>query len=124
MRFPRPPRPSARRLSAALAVLGLLAGLACLIVPVETAFADHPLMRFEPFSPALAGAITDVDCGVPVSNFGRRSEGLSLYDLALDHACRTAASRRAATAAAAISMIAVLGLIAVAGPRSRQMATV
>src|SRR5688500_10095399 len=91
-------RPSARQLSATLPVLGVLAGLAILVVPVEAAFADHPLLRLQPFSPSLASAVTEVDCGVPVSSLGRRSEGLSLYGLARDDACREAAVRRVATA--------------------------
>jgi len=102
----------------------MMAGLAILVLPVEAALDDDPLFRLAPFSPALTQGAASVDCGVPVSNFGRRSEGLSLYDLALDHACRAAASRRAATAAAAVSMIAVLGLITAAGPGNRRKATV
>jgi len=89
--------PSSRRLSAALAVLGLLAGLAILVLPVEAAFDDHPILALQPFSPGLAGAVTEVDCGVAVGNLGRRADGLSLYNLALDDACRVAASRRAFT---------------------------
>ncbi|MGI8810875.1 MAG: hypothetical protein ACR2KK_24160 [Acidimicrobiales bacterium] len=122
MRRPRLPRPSPRRLSAALAVLGLVAGIAFLVVPVEAAFGDDPLLRLEPFSPGLASGATDVDCGRPVSNFGRRAEGLSLYDLAFADACREAASRRAATAVASASVIGLLGLLGVAGTRDRDMA--
>ncbi len=114
----RPPRPSARQLSAVLAVLGLVAGLAFLLVPVEAAFGDDPLLRLQPFSPGLGDGATVVDCGRPVTNLGRHSNGLSIYDLALNDACRHAASRRAATAVAAVSMIGVLGLITVAGSRA------
>ncbi|HYX44940.1 MAG TPA: hypothetical protein VE760_07850 [Acidimicrobiales bacterium] len=115
------PRPSARQLSAAVAVLGVLAGLAVLVVPVRAAFADDPLLRFQPFSPALDRVATDVDCGSPVGNFGRRSDGLSIYDLARDGACREAASRRAAMAVAATAVIGLLGLIALVGTRTREM---
>jgi hypothetical protein len=114
----RRPRPSARQLAAALAILGLIAGLAFLLVPVDAAFGDDPLLRLQPFSPGLAAGATAVDCGRPVSNLGRHADGLSIYDLALNDACRHAASRRAATAVAAVSMIGVLGLITVAGPRA------
>ncbi|MGH9265200.1 MAG: hypothetical protein ACRD1D_10965 [Acidimicrobiales bacterium] len=114
-------RPSPRRLSAALAVLGMLAGVACLVVPVEAAFADDPLFRLQPFSPALEAAATTVDCGAPVSNFGRRSDGVSLYALALDGACREAAAERAATGIAAAAIIGLLGLISLTAARNREV---
>src|SRR5215213_6833365 len=93
-------RPSPRQLSGALAVLGLVAALAILVVPVDAAFGDDPLLRLQPFSGNVESPATDVDCGRPVSVFGRRSAGLSLYDLAYDDACHSAASRRAVTALA------------------------
>lgn len=111
------PHLSPRRLSAALALLGLVAGLACLVVPVDAAFGDDPLLRLQPFSPSLASAATTVDCGAPVGNLSRRAQGLSIYELARSDACRSAASRRAATAVAAASVIGLLGLIGVAGSR-------
>jgi hypothetical protein len=119
MKRRRRPRPSSRQLSAALVVLGLLAGLAILVLPVEAAFDDHPILALQPFSPGLAGAVTEVDCGVAVGNLGRRADGLSLYNLALDDACRAAASRRAVTAVAAAGVIGLLGLIGLTGSRSR-----
>lgn len=118
----RLPRPSPRRLSAAVAVLGLLGGLAILVVPVEAAFADDPLLRLQPFSPTLERAVTEVECGSPVTNLGRRSDGLSLYGLARDGACREAASRRAATAVAAAGVVGLLGLLGLAGTRDREVA--
>ena len=122
MRRFRPPRPSPRQLSASLAVLGVLTGLACLVVPVDAAFADDPLLRLHPFSSALEQAVTDVDCGVPVSNFGRRSQGFGLYALARDDACREAATLRAATAVAAAAVIGLLGLLGLSGARARRVA--
>jgi hypothetical protein len=118
----RAPRPSPRQLSVSVVVLGVLAGLACLVVPVDAAFADDPLLRLQPFSPALDQVVTDVDCGVPVSNFARRSDGLGLYALARDDACREAATRRAATAVAAAAVIGLLGLLGLSGARARQVA--
>jgi hypothetical protein len=112
-------RPSARQLSGWLALLGVLAGVAFLVLPVRAALGDDPLLRLQPFSPSLASGLIEVDCGSPVSNIGRRSDGLSLYGLARDDACRHAASRRAATAVAAVAVIGVLGLIGRAGPRAR-----
>lgn len=120
MRLPRPPRPSPRRLSAALAVLGMLAGLAFLVVPVEAALDDDPLVGLVPFSPALGQAVVQVDCGAPVSNFGRRSADLSLASLARDGVCRDAAAERAATAVAATAVIGLLGLITLAGTQDRR----
>jgi hypothetical protein len=120
MRLPRPPRPSPRRLSAALAILGLLAGLAFLVLPVEAALNDDPLLGLVPFSPALGQALARVDCGAPVSNFGRRSDDLSLASLARDGVCRDAAAKRAATAVAVTAVIGVLGLVTLAAARDRQ----
>ena len=122
MRRLRPPRPSARQLSATLPVLGILAALAIVVLPVEAAFADHPLLRLQPFSSALASAVTEVDCGVAVTSLGRRSDGLSIYGLARDDACREAAARRVATAVAAAAVIGLLGLIGLAGEMTREVA--
>lgn len=113
----RRPLPSRRRLSAALAILGVAAGLAFLVVPVDAGLTGDPLLRFQPFSPGLASAATSVNCGVPVGNLGRRASGLSIYELARSDACRDAASRRLATALAVASVVGVLGLIGLAGAR-------
>lgn len=121
MRLPRPPRPSPRQLSVALAILGMIAGLAFLVVPMEAALDDDPLLGLVPFSPALGQAVVRVDCGAPVSNFGRRSADLSLASLARDGVCRDAAAKRAATAVAAMAVIGLLGLITLAGARDRQL---
>ena len=122
MKLPRPPRPSPRRLSAALAVLGMMAGLAFLLLPMEATLDDDPLLRLVPFSPALGQTITRVDCGAPVSNFGRSSDDLSIASLARDGVCRDAAAKRVATAIAAMAVIGLLGLITVAGARDREVA--
>jgi len=98
--------------------------MAVLVIPVEVAFDDHPILRLEPFSPALAGVVTEVDCGAPVGNLGRRTDGLSLYNLALDDACRTAASERAATAVAAASVIGLLAVFGLAGNRTPRLEAV
>ena len=121
MRRPRLPRPTPRRLGAALAILGLVAGFAFVLLPVAVALDDEPLLRLAPFSPALTQGPSAVDCGAPVSNFGRRTDGLSLYDLAQDHACRAAASRRVATAVATIALIGVLTLMSQARPGRRRL---
>lgn len=105
-----------------MSLLGLVAALSFLVVPVDAAFADDPLLRLEPFSPGLASAATDVDCGVPLSNFARRSEGLSLAGLASADACREAAGRRVATAVAAAAVVGLLGVIGLTGSPDRKVA--
>ena len=124
MRLPRPPHPTPRRLGAALAVLGLLAGLAFVLLPVRAALDDDPLLGLVPFSPALGQAVARVDCGAPVTNFGRRSDDLSLASLARDGVCRDAATKRVATAVAATGVIGLLGLITLAAARDRQAVAV
>jgi len=105
-----------------MALLGVLAGLAFLIVPVDAAFAGDPLLRLEVFAPGSSAAVTGVRCGSPLANLDRHGQGLSLYSLALDRACREASSRRAATAAAAVAVVGILGAIGLAGPRIREVA--
>ena len=119
MRLPRP-RPTPRRLTAALAVLGLLTALAFLLMPLEVSFDDDPLLRLQPFSPALDQVVTEVDCGSAVSNLGRRSDELSLAGLATADACRDGATLRAASAVATTAVIGILGLVTLAGARSRE----
>ena len=121
MRRPRVPRPSPLQLSVALTVLAVLAGLAVLVVPVRAAFADDPLLRLQPFSPGLDRVATETDCGTPVGNLGRRTDGISLYGLARDGACRDAAARRVATAVAVTAVIGLLGLVTLAGNRTREL---
>jgi hypothetical protein len=117
----RLPRPSGRRLSAAVALLGVVAGLAILLLPVAADLTGEPLLRLSPFSPSLAQGLTAVDCGSPVGNFGRSSDGLGLYQLARDDACRAAASRRAATAVAVAAVIGLLGVLGLVRPPSRRL---
>jgi hypothetical protein len=113
-------RPSPRRLGVALALLGVLAGVAFLLVPVEAAFAKDPLLRLQPFGGASARATSGVDCGSPVTNFRRRGDGLSLYALAEDRACRDASARRAAAGVATAGVIGLLGAICLTGARDRE----
>jgi hypothetical protein len=117
------PRPTARQLSAAAAVLGVLAGLAVVVLPVRAAFGDDPLLRLQPFSaPAVDRAVTEVDCGAAVGNLGRRSDGVSLYGRARDGACREEASKRVATAVAVVAVIGALGLVTLAANRTGELA--
>lgn len=109
------PRPSPRRLSAALALLGILAGVAFLVVPVDAAFSGDPLLRLQALGSGSTAGATDVDCGAPLANLGHRGDGLSLYTLARDRACRNASSRRTAAAVAVVGVVGVLGAIGLAG---------
>jgi hypothetical protein len=105
-----------------VAALGLVAAVAILVLPVRAAFGDDPLLRLQPFSPALEQVVTDVNCGGVVDNLGRRSGGLSLYDVARDDACREAASRRAATAVATVALVGLLAALGPAAMRQRETA--
>jgi len=116
------PRPSPPRLCGALALLGVLAGLAFLVVPVEAAFAGDPLLRLHAFGSGASPGADGVRCGSPLSNLGRHSDGLSLYTLAEDRACRKASSRRAATAVASVGVIGLLAAIGLAGARAQAAA--
>ncbi len=120
MKLARPPRPSVRQLGTTLVLLGVVAGLAFLVVPVHTALDDNPLLRLAPFSPTIAQGVTEVECGVPLGNLGRHPAGLSLYDLAVGDACRAAATRRAATAVAAAGVLGLLGLLGRTAGGSRE----
>ncbi len=124
MRFPRPrlPRPTPRRLGAAFPVLGVLAAVSVLVLPVRAAFGDDPLLRLQPFSPGMDRVATEVDCGAALGNLGRRSDGLSLYGLARDGACREEASKRVATAVAVVAVVGMLGLLTLAGNRTPELA--
>lgn len=114
----RLPRPSPRRLGAAVVALGLLGALSFLILPVRASVAKDPLLRLGAFGGAPAAPAGDVRCGAPLTNLSRRTDGLSLYVLATDRACRNAASRRTAAAVAAAAVVGVLGAIALSGART------
>ena len=116
----RVPRPSPRRLGAAVTLVGLMAGVAILVVPVDAAFADDPLLRYGRFG-GSEPTVTDIECGSPVTNLLRRSDDPGFSSVARDGACRDAASRRAATALAATGVTGVLRRIRVtsAGERVR-----
>lgn len=101
-------------------MLGVVAGLAIVLLPVEAAFAGDPLLRLGSFGSAPAPVVAGVRCGSPLGNLGRRSDGLSLATLAKDRACREAAARRVATGVAVVGVLGAIGAIGLAaGPRSR-----
>ena len=118
LRRPRLPRPSPRGLATALAILGVAGAAAILLVPVDAAYADDPLLRYGRFA-GTEPTVTDIECGTPVTNLLRRSEESSFHSVARAGACREAASRRAATAEASGGVVALLGLIGATAARQK-----
>lgn len=92
-----------------IAVLGLLSSFAMLLVPVNAAFGDDPLLRLR----SVGGPAPDVevDCGNAIGSLDG-SGGVTLYDLARDSACRSAASRRVAIAVAVGALLVLTGSLA------------
>ncbi|HTJ76025.1 MAG TPA: hypothetical protein VL337_11755 [Acidimicrobiales bacterium] len=109
------PRPSPRRLGVAVVAIGLLAAVSALVLPVEASVGGDPLLRLRAFGAGPAQLADEVRCGTPLASLSRRSDGLSLYVLAADRACRHASSRRAAAAVAAAAVIGLLGVIGLTG---------
>jgi hypothetical protein len=113
---------SRRRLGTALVVFGVIAGVAIVVAPVKATYAGDPLLRLQAFGSGSPppSANPAADCGSPLANLSRSSDGLSLSTLAEDHACRNAASRRLATAVATAGVIGLLGAVSLAAAaRSR-----
>lgn len=100
-----------RRLSASIAVLGVVSAAAVLLVPVTAALGDDPLLRLRSFGQQPAQ--TEVDCGSALRGL-RASGGVTLYDLARDSACRDAASRRVAIAVAVAAVLVLTGFLGIA----------
>jgi hypothetical protein len=112
-----------RRLGVAVVVLGLLAAVSFLVLPVEASVGGDPLLRLRAFGAGPAQLADEVRCGSPLGSLSRRSDGLSLYVLAADRACRHASSRRAAAAVAAAAVIGLLGVIGLTGVGNRRVVT-
>jgi hypothetical protein len=105
-------------LAAVVAVLGVVIGFAFLSLPVDAKVDSDPLLRLRNFDAAPAAA-SSVECGTALGEARAGSGGASLYDLARDEACRTAALRRLLTAGAAGSVVALSGLLAMAAASTR-----
>jgi hypothetical protein len=112
-----------RRLGVAVVILGLLAAVSFLVLPVEASVGGDPLLRLRAFGAGPAQLADEVRCGSPLASLSRRSDGLSLYVLAADRACRHASSRRAAAAVAAAAVIGLLGVIGLTGVGNRRVVT-
>ncbi len=113
-----PRRVRARRLAAAVSILGVMIATAFLALPVEASVDDDPLMRLRQFDAAPAAA-QSVECGSALGEATAASGGATLYDLARDNACRDASLRRLLTAGAAGSLVLISGLLAMAAASSR-----
>ena len=111
-------RVRALRLSALVAVLGVVIGVAFLVLPVDAKVDSDPLLRLRTFDSAPA-ATSSVECGTALGDAPGGSGGASLFDLARDHACRDASLRRTLTAGAAGAVVALSGLLAMAAASSR-----
>lgn len=111
-----PRRVRARRLAAVVAVLGVVIGFAFLSLPVDARVDDDPLLRLRTFDAAPVAAAS-VDCGTALDEVV--ASGASLYDLARDDACRSASLKRVLTAAAAGTVVALSGLLALAAGSGR-----
>ena len=116
-RRPRLPRsdirwlslPGRRQLCIAAVLLGVLSAASVVLLPVEAAFGDDPILRLRSFDSTSAGPATEVDCGSVVSGFRGSGDTVTLYGIARDRACRDAASRRVVTAVAAAAVVVLLG---------------
>lgn len=115
----RRPRPSPRRLCAALAALGVVSALALALIPVDAAFGADPLLRLHSFANRSDQLAADVSCGSPVGNLTRTPEGLGFYGIARDNACQKASARRVATGIAAGGTVAMLALVGLAAAAER-----
>jgi len=113
-----PRRVRARRLAAVVALLGVVIGFAFLTLPVDATVDGDPLLRLRTFDAAPVAA-SAVECGSALSDDSAASGGASLYDLARDHACRTASLRRVLTAGAAGSVVVLSGLLAMTAASNR-----
>jgi hypothetical protein len=107
-------RPSPRALCLTLAALGVVSAVALAVLPVEAAFGADPLLRLHGFGNRSEQPVSGVDCGSPLGNLTRHTDGLSLYGLALDDACQHASTRRVATGLASGGMVAMLALVGLA----------
>ncbi len=99
--------------------LGVVIAVVFALIPVGTDFGDDPLLRLRQLDPVLSPPDTTAVCGSPLRTFNSEPGGATLYELARDNACRTAARRRllaALAAGAAIVMLAINGLVASRNP--------
>ena len=96
----------------ALVLVGLLAAGASLSVPVDASFGDDPILRLRAFGRAQDAPVARVDCGTAIEGLRADDEPPTIYGLARERACQREAWRRTLSAAAAASVVLVLGFLA------------
>lgn len=112
-----------RKVWLALSALGVLVAVALALLPVRVHFASDPLLRLRDLDPELSPPAATADCGSPRNSLNTSAKGTSLYELARASACRDAGRRRLAVAAAAGSLIIVLGLVGAASVQRGRLGT-
>ena len=100
-------------------MLGVLSAATVVLMPVEAAFGDDPILRLRSFDSTSAVPATEVACGTVLSGLRGSGETVTLYGIARDRACREAASRRVLTALAVGAIVVLLGMqsVALSSPR-------
>jgi hypothetical protein len=99
-------------------VVGVLSAVAVVFLPVEAAFGDDPILRLRRFDTTAGGPATEVECGSALQGLRGGSDGVTLYGIARDRACREASTERVLTAVAAGFVVVLLGSLALV-PSSR-----
>ncbi len=99
-------------------VVGVLSAVAVVFLPVEAAFGDDPILRLRRFDTTAGGPATEVECGSALQGLRPGSDAVTLYGIARDRACRDASAKRVLTAVATVSVLALLGSLALV-PSSR-----
>jgi HEAT repeat protein len=108
-----------RKLWLLVCALGVVLAAVFALLPVGTDFGSDPLLRLRQLDPVLSPPDTTAVCGSPLRTFNSKPEGGTLYELARNNACRSAARRRlliALALGAAIVMVGLLGLAAARDP--------
>ena len=103
-----------RKVWVLVCALGVVVAVVFALIPVGTDFGNDPLLRLRQLDPVLSPPDTTAVCGSPLRTFNSKAEGATLYELARNNACRTAARRRLLASVAAGSAIVMLGLIGLA----------
>jgi hypothetical protein len=106
-----------------LCALGVVLAVVFALIPVGTDFGDDPLLRLRQLDPVLSPPDTTALCGSPLRTFNAEAQGATLYDLARNNACRSAARRRLLIATASGAAIVMLGLTGLAARRNPDLIT-
>jgi hypothetical protein len=112
-----------RKVWVLVCALGVVLAAVFALIPVGTDFGADPLLRLRQLDPVLSPPDTTAVCGSPLRTFNSQSQGATLYELARDNACRSAARRRLLIAAATGGAIVMLGLTGLAARRNPDLLT-